>query len=157
MKPIDEEGRSVKLDSLKELLSLLKKNGLSKLPKKGSVSVTEIAVSKPKKASPMLDEEMPESSEDSMEMPESSEDSMEMSDEESASDEQSMEMGDEEASQELSDEESDDYKEELSSGPEAGMSDAAPSEEEDEFMLPEPKIPSDIMDLVKLMLKNKGK
>lgn len=71
MKPIDEEGKSVKLDSLKELLNAFKKSSLDKLPKGKGVSLMSVSVSKPKSEESeeeYSDEEAPE-----MEMPEVSE------------------------------------------------------------------------------------
>lgn len=101
MKPIDDEKRGLKLESLMELIKEMKSGNLDKLPKGKGISMMSISVSKPKK-----DMEMPEDMEEMSEAPEIKEEEM---------------------------------------------------EEEDEYKLPEPAIPEDLMKLVMEMMKNKQK
>ena len=115
MKPIDEEKKGMKLESLKELIKEMKGGVLGKLPKGKGVTVMSVSVSKPKKDMEMK-EEMPE-------------DMSEMTEEKA---------------------------EEMEDMQEAPMMEMEESEEdEDEFKLPEPAIPEDLMELVKMMLKKK--
>jgi hypothetical protein len=118
MKPIDEEKKGMKLESLKELIKEMKGGVLGKLPKGKGVTVMSVSVSKPKKDMEMK-EEMPEDMSEMME--------------EKAEDLQEAPMMEMEESEE--NEESKEY--------------------EDEFKLPEPAIPEDLMELVKMMLKKK--
>lgn len=122
MKPIDDEKRGLKLESLKELLKEMKSGSLAKLPKGKGVSMMSVSVSKPKdlEAEDETSEEMSDESEEMM-----------------SADRPEME------------EESDDVSEEAA--------EMMPKEEEDEdeYKFPEPKIPSDILELVKLMMKSK--
>lgn len=122
MKPIDDEKRAMKLESIKELLSMLKKSPLEKLPKGKGVSMMSVSVSKPKK------EDEVEEGEEMSEFPE----------ELMSSEEEGME---------------DSISEESSEIPE--MSEEMSEEEEDEYQLPEPGVPEEIMELVKMMLQRK--
>lgn len=119
MKPIDDEGRGLKLESLKELLKSMKQGSLEKLPKGKGMSVTSISVSKPKDA------------------------------------EEEMDMEEEMSSDPLASQESMEDSEDVSEEAAEVMPEQEDSEEEDEFQLPEPKIPADVMELVMSMLKNK--
>jgi hypothetical protein len=116
MKPIDDEGRSAKLDSLKELLKAFKESSLQKLPKGKGVSMMSVSVSKPKK--------------------------------------EDMEMEDEDLSEEMSPEAEETMEEDMMPEAEGDM-DEEMEEDEDEYELPEPSVPSDLMDLVKEMLMRK--
>lgn len=120
MKPIDEEKKGMKLESLKELIKEMKGGVLEKLPKGKGLTVMSVSVSKPKKDMEMK-EEMPENMSEMME--------------EKAEDMQEAPMMEMEESEE---DESEDEE-----------------ESEDEFKLPEPAIPEDLMELVKMMLKKK--
>lgn len=122
MKPIDEEKKGMKLESLKELIKEMKGGVLGKLPKGKGVTVMSVSVSKPKKDMEMK-EEMPE---DMSEMTE----------------EKAEEMEDMQEAPMMEMEESEEESEES-------------EEDEDEFKLPEPAIPEDLMELVKMMLKKK--
>lgn len=119
MKPIDDEKRGLKLESLKELLKSMKQGSLEKLPKGKGMSVTSISVSKPKDA------------------------------------EEEMDMEEEMSSDPLASHESMEDSEDVSEEAAEVMPEKEDSEEEDEFQLPEPKIPADVMELVMSMLKNK--
>lgn len=133
MKPIDDEKRGLKLESLMELIKEMKSGNLDKLPKGKGISMMSISVSKPKK-----DTEMPEDMEEMSEAPE-------------------MEEGMEEMSEEapkMSKEASEEDMEEMSEAPEMEEEEM---EEEDEYKLPEPAIPEDLMKLVMEMMKNKQK
>lgn len=111
MKPIDDEGRGAKLESIKHLLDSFKKSSLEKLPKKG-VSVMSLSVSKPK------GEEQPEESEES-----------------------SLES-------------KGSLSEHLSEEPQSEeMEEGIPEEEN----LREPGIPSELMELVKMLMSQKSK
>lgn len=123
MKPIDEEKKGMKLESLKELIKEMKGGVLEKLPKGKGLTVMSVSVSKPKKDMEMK-EEMPEDMSEMME-----EKAEEMEDMQEAP---MMEM------EESEEDESEDEE-----------------ESEDEFKLPEPAIPEDLMELVKMMLKKK--
>lgn len=116
MKPIDEEHRGLKLESLKELLKSMKKGSLEKLPKGKGVSVMSVSVSKPKDSE--------EESDDMEEVP-------------------SPEMSEKELPIAGAEEPSDSVEEE------------ADEVEEDDQNLPEPSVPSELLELVKMMLKNK--
>jgi hypothetical protein len=135
MKPIDDEKRGLKLESLMELIKEMKSGSLDKMPKGKGISMMSVSISKPKKKGEEMEEEMPEM-EEGMEMAEAPEM------------EEGMEMA----------EEAPKMEEEPSEEMEEGMEMAeAPEMEEDEFELPEPAIPEDLMKLVMEMMKNKQK
>jgi len=119
----------VKLDLLKELMGMRRSALKDKLPKKG-ISIMSVSMSKPKG---------PETTEDVHEK------------------EPEAPLGDELPDSELP--ESPEAEQELPSEEEAPEHEADESESEEnmEHELPEPKIPADIMEIVKLLLARKGK
>jgi len=138
MKPIDDEKRGLKLESLIELIKEMKSGGLDKMPKGKGVSMMSVSISKPKKKGEEMEEEMPEM-EEGMEMAEAPEM------------EEGMEMSEEAPKME------EEPSEEIEEGMEMAEAPEMEEEEEDEFELPEPAIPEDLMKLVMEMLKDRQK
>ena len=131
MKPIDEEGRGAKLDSLKELLKMVKSGTLEKLPKGKGMTMMSVSVSKPKK------EDVHEEMEPELEAAES----------------EGIEEMEEGLSKMKEAHSMEPMAEEMEEGEMPEMEED--SEEEDEYELPEPSVPADLMELVKLMMKRK--
>jgi hypothetical protein len=131
MKPIDDEKRGLKLESLMELIKEMKSGSLDKMPKGKGISMMSVSVSKPKKEGEEMEEDM-----EMAEAPEM---------------EEGMEMAEEAPKME------EEPSEEMEEGMEMAEAPEMEEEEEDEFELPEPAIPEDLMKLVMEMMKNKQK